>query len=815
MATVFPVDQAINPLLQALKAHGRAILEAPPGAGKSTRVPLALLDSDWGQGGKILMLEPRRVAARSVATFMAMQLGQPVGQSVGYRTRTDTRVSAQTRLEVVTEGVLTRMLLNDPELPGVSLVIFDEFHERSLHADLGLALVLEASEAFRPDLGLLVMSATLDCGPLEALLQAPVVRSQGQSYPVTISHAPVPARQDWRDHCAEQVMGLLGHAGVILVFLPGQGDMRRVASQLDRRGCRVPVATLHGGLSLDKQQRVLELAASEPQLIVLTTNVAETSLTIDGVTHVVDSGFAREPVYDPARHRTRLVTRRISDANARQRSGRAGRLGPGHSLRLWGEADVLARYQLPEIQRVGLDRLVLDLARWGCREPQQMPWLDAPPQAAWDSAVERLQRGGALDQSGSLTSRGEAIARLPVDPSLALLLIAAKEAGLAEPAARLVAVLSERDILAGEGVDLRRRLEALENHPQRFATVLAEAKRLNAAGSEHAPQTWRDAMGGLLASVFALQISRRRSGSQGRYQMADGPGLFLHDNDSLQGTEWLLVMDTDGQPKDARIRLAWPLTDQEIESVLEQHGRWREHIGWDTEKQRVSGRRERVLGNLVLQSQPLASPSNEQQIAGLLAGIRSLGLAVLPWEESWRQWQARILRLSAMQPEAGWPDVSDAGLLSGLEQWLGPYLAGMRSVADLKKLPLGAALSGLLSIDQQRQLKQWMPETVTIPTGRTVRLDYTGGHVVLAAKLQELFGLQTLPTLADGALAITVHLLTPAGRPAAITDNLARFWAENYAAVRKDLRGRYPKHPWPEDPLQAQATGLTKRRLGQ
>ncbi|MEQ3723593.1 ATP-dependent helicase HrpB [Alcanivorax sp.] len=814
MAAFFPVDQAINPLLQALKAHGRAILEAPPGAGKSTRVPLALLDSDWGQRGTILMLEPRRVAARSVATFMASQRGEPVGQSVGYRTRTDTRVSGQTRLEVVTEGVLTRMLLKDPELPGVSLVIFDEFHERSLNADLGLALILEAGEAFRPDLGLLVMSATLDCGPLESLLQAPVVRSEGQSYPVSVTYAPVPARQDWRDYCAAQIMALSADAGVMLVFLPGQGDMRRVASQLHQRACRVPVATLHGGLSLDKQQQVLELAASEARLIVLTTNVAETSLTIEGVTHVVDSGFAREPIYDPARHRTRLVTRRISDANARQRSGRAGRLGPGYSLRLWGETDVLARYQLPEIQRVGLDRLVLDLARWGCREPQQMSWLDVPPQAAWDSAVKRLQRGGALDHSGSLTPRGEAIARLPVDPALAILLIAAKEAGLAESAARLVALLSERDILPGEGVDLRRRLEALENQPQRFGAVLAEAKRL-IAGASQVSHDWRDAMGGLLASVFALQISRLRSGGRGRYQMAEGPGLFLHDSDSLQGTEWLLVMDTDGQPKDARIRLAWPLTEQEVESVLAQHGTWREQIGWDTEKQRVTGRRERVLGNLVLQSQTLASLSNEQQIAGLLAGIRSLGLAVLPWEESWRQWQARILRLSVLQPNAGWPDVSDAGLLSGLEQWLAPYLAGMRSVADLKKVPLGAALSGLLSMDQQRQLKQWMPETVMIPTGRSVRLDYTGEHVVLAAKLQELFGLQSLPPLAGGALAITAHLLTPAGRPAAITDNLARFWAENYAAVRKDLRGRYPKHPWPEDPLQARATGLTKRRLGQ
>ncbi len=814
MARVFPVDNAIEPLLKALKTDTRAILEAPPGAGKSTRVPLALLDSEWGASGKILMLEPRRVAARSVATFMASQRGEPVGRSVGYRTRTDTQVSAHTRLEVVTEGVLTRMLLNDPELPGVSLVIFDEFHERSLNADLGLALMLETCEVFRADLGLLVMSATLDCGPLQNLLGASVIRSEGQSYPVTVSYVPGSTRQDWRDHCAEQVMALVGTAGVMLVFLPGQGEMRRVANQLHQCGCTTPITSLHGGLSLDRQQQVLALAATEPRLIVLTTNVAETSLTIEGVTHVIDSGFAREPVYDPARHRSRLVTRRISEANARQRSGRAGRLGPGHSVRLWGEAEVLARYQLPEIQRVGLDRLVLDLARWGCREPQQMPWLDVPPQAAWDSAVQRLQSAGALDENGSLTSRGEAIAQLPVDPSLASLLIVAGEAGLAESAARLVALLSERDILPGEGVDLRRRLDALENQPQRFGAVLAEARRLK-TNNGHPQQRWRDAMGTLLASVYPLQISRRRSGGRGRYQMADGPGLFLHDSDSLQGTEWLLVMDTDGQPKDARIRLAWPLTEAEVEAALEEHGVWREQVGWDAEKQRVSGRRERMLGNLVLQSQTLASLDSQQRITGLLAGIRQLGLAVLPWDESWRQWQARVVRLACVQPDGQWPDVSEAGLLSDLEQWLAPYLAGMRSAADLKKLPLGAALSSLLTLEQQRQLKQDMPESVLIPTGRSVRLDYTGEQVVLAAKLQELFGLKTLPALAGGALSITVHLLTPAGRPAAITDNLARFWTENYAAVRKDLRGRYPKHPWPENPLDAQATGLTKRRLGQ
>lgn len=810
MQSQFPVDEVIEPLLETLSSQGAAILEAPPGAGKSTRVPLRLLEAGWGRQGRILMLEPRRVAARSVASFMALQLGEPVGRTVGYRTRTDTRVSVSTRLEVVTEGVLTRMALSDPELEGVSLVIFDEFHERSLAADLGLALVSEIREAFRPDLGLLIMSATLDCGPLQERVAAPLVRSEGRSFPVDVTYRPVPARQDWRTHCAAVVAEQAPREQVTLVFLPGRGEIRWVARALAGAGLDIPVLELHGGLPLAKQQEVLNRAAEGRPLVILATNVAETSLTIDGVTRVVDSGLAREPVYDPARHRSRLVMRRISSANARQRSGRAGRLGPGSCTRLWSENEVMAAHQTPEILRVGLDQLVLDLARWGCLDPNQMQWLDSPPLAAWQGAVKRLRHSGALDDQGALTREGQAIARLGIEPALATLVIAGENAGLGATAARVAALLGERDILNGQGVDLRQRLHALQSRPRDFTTVLEEAGKL-AKQADRDRQDWQSHLGTLLATTWPMQLARLRPGRERHYQMADGPGVMLPPGDALVGREWLLVLDTDGQPRDARIRLAMPLEAGEVAEAKEQHGDWQEMVGWDSERQRVTGRRSLRLGSIELQSQPLGALSPEQQSQGLLEGLRSEGLQLLPWSDDCRQWQARVIRLARV--ENGWPAVDDTALLDSLEDWLLPFLAGMRTLKDLQSLPLQTALNTLLTLSQQQRLEQVMPSSVVIPSGRKARLDYRGDAIVLAVKLQELFGLQTLPTLADGKLSITAHLLTPAGRPAAITDNLARFWAENYAAVRKDLRGRYPKHPWPDDPLDAEATAFTKKRL--
>ncbi len=461
----FPVDDVIPQLIQALDEYGRAILEAPTGAGKSTRVPLALLETEWASHGKILMLEPRRVAARSVATFMASQLGEQPGERVGYRTRSDTRSGPNTRVEVITEGILTRMLLSDPELKGISLVLFDEFHERSLQGDLGLALVREVREVFRPDLGLLVMSATLDSESLQSWLEAPVIRSEGRRFPVEIRYAAVPSREDWRGHCLREVVALAPTASVMLVFLPGQGEIHWLAGRLHENGSGERVRVLHGGLPVKEQQAVLDEARHGASLIILSTNVAETSLTIDGVTHVVDSGFIREPLYDPARHRSRLVTRRVSESSARQRAGRAGRRGPGHCIRLWAESEVLARYTAPEIHRVGLDGLVLDLARWGCSQPDGMEWLEPPPGGAWRSAVDRLTSAGVLDGQGALTPLGEAVSSVATEPALAILVIAGREIGLVETASRLAALLSDRDPFQGLGVDVRDRLQAWRDTP--------------------------------------------------------------------------------------------------------------------------------------------------------------------------------------------------------------------------------------------------------------------------------------------------------------------------------------------------------------
>lgn len=812
MTQTFPVDSVIDLLFTALEKHGGAILEAPTGAGKSTRVPVRLLDTVWANKGRILMLEPRRVAARSVATFMAAQLGQKAGKTIGYRTRTDTRVSAETRIEVVTEGVLTRMLLADPELNGISLVIFDEFHERSLHGDLGLALISETREVFRNDLGLLVMSATLDCGPLTERLSLPLVKSEGRSFPVAVSYAPVPANLAWEQHVVRQILSIESEALVTLVFLPGQAAIRKIAEGLSGQRTAAAVEALHGGLSLEKQQQVLARASKGDTLVILTTNVAETSLTIENVTHVIDSGLAREPVYDASRHRSRLVTRRVSDASARQRAGRAGRVGPGICIRCWSDEEVMSRHATPEIQRVGLDQLVLDLARWGCLDPSQMQWLDEPPAAAWQTAVTRLTLMGALDHSGAITGIGNAIAKLGLEPALAWLVLAGKKAGLGKTAARIAALLSERDILVGQGVDLRSRLQALEQQPGRFSRVLEEASRIVPGAGEEVEQ-WRSGLDQLLASAMPMQLARLRKGQRCRYQMADGPGVELPARDPLVGEQWLVILDTDGQPRDARIRLAMPVSAEVMSQLESQLSQSREWVGWDPERKRVTGRRQVCLGEIELHSQPLSTLNLEQVALALLDGVRQSGLEMLPWTPRLRQWQARVGRMATLDPT--WPCVSDQTLVASLERWLLPYLAGMRTMADLKSLKLETALGSLLDYEQQQSLEQLLPESIAIPTGRQARLDYIGEHVVLAVKLQELFGMHALPELAGGRLRITAHLLTPAGRPAAITDNLARFWTENYQAVRKDLRGRYPKHPWPEDPLSAQATAWTKKRAGQ
>lgn len=801
-----PVDAALPELCRCLAEQGGAVLEAPPGAGKSTRVPLVLLDAPWRGDSRILVLEPRRVAARAVAGFMAHQLGEPVGRTVGYRTRLDTRVSAATRIEVVTEGVLTRMLSNDPALEGYAAVLFDEFHERSLQADLGLALVQEVRQALREDLRLLVMSATLDVGPLAEGLSLPRVRSEGRMFPVDVSHAPPGRDQDVWDHCARQVEALAGE-GTVLVFLPGVGEIERLRERLS---VSILVQVLHGRLAGDAQAAVL--AAPAGPRVVLATNVAETSVTIEGVTVVVDAGLERRPSYDPRRHRSRLVTRRISQANADQRAGRAGRLGPGRCVRLWAREEVLARHIEPEIQQTGLESLVLDLARWGCRDPNQLFWLDPPPAGPWRAAVQRLRALGALDGEDAITDLGRRLNDLPLAPELAALVVRGRDAGLAASAARVAVLLSERMPGLDRQVDLAERLRRFAARPGDWPLLARALSRLNGDREDRAAPD--GALGPLLADTFPDRIARRRDGEEDRYLLADGSGARLPPGSPLAGREWLVVLDTDGRPRDAVIRLAWTLGPPEVPALLARHAEWRDQVAWDDKAQKVRAERRYAVGAITVESQPLPSPSPAQVEQGLLDGVRQQGLRVLPWTEAARQWRARAAWLHRFEPER-WPAMDNDTLLADLDTWLLPFLAGRRALRDLKSLPLLDALTLRLAPGQAGELPRRLPERVTVASGRAVTINYEAeGGPRLAVKLQECFGMESLPALAEGRLLLTAELLTPAGRPAAITADLAGFWRNRYGEVRKELRGRYPKHPWPEDPLAASATGRTKARSG-
>ncbi len=813
-----PVDEALPRLLAALAEQGGAVLEAPPGAGKSTRVPLMLLEAPWRQGRRILVLEPRRVAARAVASFMARQLGQPLGGVVGYRMRDDSRVSADTVIEVVTEGVLTRLLLDDPSLAGYAAVLFDEFHERSLQADLGLALVHEVRGALRADLRLLVMSATLDGAALGEALTLPVVRSRGRSFPVTVRHEAPTQRQHWLDHCAHVIRMLVegdthevakgDTQGTTLVFLPGLREIRQLQERLN--GLPAAVQVLHGRLDSAAQARVLR-APEQGGRVVLATNVAETSVTIEGVTRVVDSGLERRPRYDPRRHRERLVTRRISQANADQRAGRAGRLGPGECVRLWPREEVLARHIEPEIRQTGLQGLVLDLACWGCRDPAQLFWLDPPPTAAWNAAVADLKAREILDTHERVTALGREVGRLPLKPESAALVLKGRRSGLPETAARLALLLEERVAAFDGECDLTERLRLFSSGGREFIALQRRLKRLlHGAG--------QDRQGGdpglLLAEVFPGRVACRRDDEDVRYLLADGSGARLPERHRLNRHLWLVVLDTDGQPEDALIRLAWPLSEAAVATLLDRQATSRETVYWNDQAGRVEARRIQAVGAIEVDSEPLADVAPERVQQGLLTGIGVRGLTVLPWDEPTRQWRARANLMHSLESQ-NWPDFADQALLATLDQWLAPFLPGRRQLRDLATLPLSQALRLRMGEQRARQLDQLLPATVSVASGRRVSLNYCGETPPrLAVKLQECFGMAALPTLAGGRVTITVELLTPAGRPAAITSNLARFWREGYPLVRKDLRGRYPKHPWPEDPLTATATAGTRHRQG-
>jgi len=830
-----PIDDVLPELRTALRRGTAAVLQAPPGAGKTTRVPLALLDEPWLAGGRIIVLEPRRLAARAAARHMARLLGEREGGTVGYRIRLDTRVSERTRIEVVTEGVLTRLLQADPALEGVGLVVFDEFHERSLHADLALALCLETRALLRPELRLLVMSATLEGDEVAAMLDgAPIITSQGRQHPVETRYLERPVDGPVEAAVARTVLAALARdAGDVLAFLPGQAEIRRTAARLAGAlpaGGSVAVLPLYGDLPAEAQDRAIRPVPPGTRKVVLATSIAETSLTIEGVGIVVDAGLARVPRFSPRTGLTRLETVRVSRAAADQRRGRAGRLGPGVCYRLWTAAEhrTLRPHALPEVLEADLAPLALELAVWGAPDPTALRWLDPPPAAAFSQARELLGRLGALDGAGAITPHGREMAALGLHPRLAHMLLCAGAMGAGATACLLAALLDERDILHGDAgppdADLRLRLEVLRaaaagRCPASIAgfavdraavhRALAQADLLARRAGVSPGTTAVDDAGLLLAFAYPDRLARARAGSPGRFVLRNGRGAALAGPTPLVAAEWIVAADVDDRGRESRIFRAAPIAREEIEAHFAGHIRVEQEVAWDGEAVRAM-RRER-LDALVLRETSVADPDPEAVADALLAAILREGLASLPWSREASRLRERLGFLHRLEPEA-WPDVSEAALAASATQWLRPHLYGVRTRAELQRLDLQAILIGLVPPGARRRLDEWAPTHLVVPSGSRIPIDYADPDApVLAVRIQELFGLRETPRIAGGRVPLTLHLLSPAHRPVQVTRDLASFWRDAYFEVRKDLRGRYPKHPWPDDPLTAPPTRRARR----
>lgn len=818
-----PIDSLLPEIRTALVERGCAVVEAPPGAGKTTRVPLALLGADWLAGRKLVMLEPRRLAARAAATQMARLLGEQPGETVGYRVRMDSRCGPRTRIEVVTEGVLTRLLQADPALSGYGGVIFDEFHERSLNADLALALCLEARQALRPDLRLLVMSATLAGQSVASLLgDAPQLRCEGRSFPVTtqyVAPAPVSRMEPVVAQAIQQA--LRQETGSVLVFLPGGGEIRRLAALLaGHLPDDVELMPLYGDLSQADQDAAIRKPETGQRKLVLATAIAETSLTIEGVRVVIDSGWSRVPRFDPVSGMTRLVTVRVSRASADQRRGRAGRLEAGVCYRLWGEGERLEGQSAPEILQADLAPLVLELAQWGTQDVSSLVWLDVPPAAALSQARELLQRLEALDGEGRITQHGRKLSGLPLHPRLSHMVVRGAERSQGWLACLIAALVSERDILSSHGnsADIGLRLRLLntasserEKNPalRRMRAIAQDIARQAGIGPQGTGSIQQ--AGILLALAYPDRIAQRRPGVAPRYLLSNGRGATLAAADPLGASAWLAVAELDGEAREARIFLASELDAAELRTTFAAQIETREIVAWDQTRQAIDAVSETRLGELVLERRPLESPDATRVTGLLLDAIRRRGVEALPWTPALREWQARVALLRR-EDDATWPAVDDSALLASLEDWLLPYLHGKSRFSHLADVPLQQALHGLLDYSRQRQLDELVPTHITVPTGSRIAIDYTGGDVpVLAVRLQEMFGLAETPAILHGRIPLLLHLLSPARRPVQVTRDLAGFWRSSYQDVRKDLRGRYPKHYWPEDPLQAEPVRGVRR----
>ncbi|NQD36973.1 ATP-dependent helicase HrpB [Permianibacter sp. IMCC34836] len=838
-----PIDEVLPQLLDSLSRAPRVVLSAAPGAGKTTRVPLALLDAGWLQGRQILMLEPRRLAAVRAAQYMARQLGESAGERVGYRIRGDSKVGPQTRIVVVTEGILTRMLQEDPELSGVGAVIFDEFHERSLQADLGLALTLEVQDSLRDDLRVLVMSATLDGVAVASLLgsdsaPAPVVASEGRSYPVTTTYLGRNANAPLEPQVVAAIIkALREESGDVLVFLPGQREIRRVQQQLEAQALTdVELHALFGEAAPAQQQAALTPAVAGKRKVILATAIAETSLTIDGVRIVIDSGLARVARFDPVRGMSGLATVNVSQATAEQRRGRAGRQQSGACYRLWSESQhgSLPRFPTPELLSTDLTPFALELAQWGVRDVSTLRLLDAPPAAHLQQARDLLLQLGALDAQAGLTAHGRALARLPVHPRFGHMLVRGKELGLGALACDVAALLEERDILRGQDrsdVDLHTRWLALVHGGavDRGARDRArqQAKRLRSLLQIRDEAEHDEQIGTLLALAYPERIARqratpgsanatgtamRKSGGERslRYQLASGVGASLPDGSGLSREPFLAVADVDGVGADTKIFLAAALPAEQLENVFGDLIVTRDEVLWDSREHCVVARRRRALGALIFSEQTIESDP-VARTAALLDGVRQLGLSVLDWSGAAAQLRARSewLRQHGYAP-SDWPELTEPALLAALERWLAPFVTGLRTRAQLASVDLLAALKSLFSYSQLQELDRLAPTHLTVPTGSRIALDYSGPQPVLAVRLQEVFGERDTPLLAGGKAKVLLHLLAPGRQPIAVTQDLASFWQNAYPDVRKDMRGQYPRHYWPDNPLEAEPTRRSK-----
>lgn len=816
-----PVVEIIDEVKQRLGESNALVINAPPGAGKSTLLPLTLLKEPWLKDQKIIVLEPRRLAARTIAERMAYFLDEAVGQTVGYRIRFDNRISEKTKIEVVTEGILTRMIQSDNELSGVGIVIFDEFHERSIHADVALALCREAQQVLRPDLRIMIMSATLNMPQLTSLLKAPAVVSEGRQYPVEVHYEGdidqflIPELISGTISKAAQA-----HEGDILVFLPGKREIEKTAELLNRKLKGMAIHQLFGSLPGHRQQAAIVPDQSGKRKVVLATNIAETSLTIEGITVVVDSGFGRTSKFDPNSGLSRLTTVRVSKDSADQRAGRAGRLSAGHCYRMWSTVthQRMTEHIVPEIMEADLASLVLDMAHWGVVDPQQMTWLTPPPAGALAQARDLLHQLEALE-NGKITKHGQNMLRLPCHPRIAHMLIQAEASEQLGLATDIAALLEERDPLGKEaGIDINLRIEALRRHrkEQRNGRVLDRIEKIAAQYRKLFNKEVENGVidpyetGVLITHAYPERIACARPGNNAQFQLSNGRYAMAGHRDDLAAETWLAVCHVDARDGMGKIHMASPLNPKDLAPLLKE----KEVITWNTDDGGLIAKMDLCIGSIVLKTTPLPDPDPAHLVGAIVKAIQKEGERLLNFNEDVSQWQSRVLSLRKWNPDQKWPEVSTTSLLQTAADWLAPYLGNVKKPEDLKKLNLKEMLHHSLSMDQQKQLNALAPEKITVPSGSQIKLAYRDNAEppILAARIQEVFGLAETPSVNNGQQNVLMHLLSPGYKPVQITSDLKSFWSNAYFEVKKELKRRYPKHVWPDDPWNEPAIRGVKRR---